>query len=511
MEKNLLMGIDIGTSGCKLTVFDFDGQVICSATQTYKTYYSNSGHVEQDAEDWWNAVCQGIRSMGRDVDLSKIASIGVDGHSWACLPVDKFGIPLCKAMIWLDRRSVKQAERMTKTMGEDKLIGLSGNPVDPAYIVPKMMWLRENQPEVYRNAYKFLQSNSYIVYKLTGEYSQDYSQGYGFHFFNISKGVWDENTAEGLNISLDLMPKLFHCHEIVGTVTRKGALDSGLCEGTPVAAGGLDAACCTLGAGVIKPGQAQEQGGQAGGMSIQVGSPTIHPKLILGYHVIPGQWLLQGGSVGGGGTLKWFNEQLGAYENMKAKESGTSPFEIMSEEASEIPPGSGGLIYLPYMAGERSPIWDSNARGVFFGLSYDKNRSHMIRAMMEGVGYSLMHNLLTAGEAGACADELISVGGSSNSRVWTQIKSDITNKTIHVPFSDYATPLGAAILAGVGIGVYKSFEDAVPRTVRIQRTHTPNMENHMRYNKFYELYIELYEKLKDSFGTLNKITNGQEG
>ena len=249
----------------------------------------------------------------------------------------------------------------------------------------------------------------------------------------------------------------------------------------------------------------QEQGGQAGGMSIQVDSPLIHPKLILGFHVIPGQWLLQGGTVGGSGTLKWFNEQLGTYEQLKGEERGLSPYEIMSEEAQSIGPGSDGLIFLPYMAGERSPIWDSKARGVFFGLSYDKTRAHMIRSIMEGVGFSLLHNLETAEEVGARVEVLNSVGGAANSHVWTQIKADITGKIIQVPFSDHATSLGAAILAGVGAGVYSSFEQAVSKTVRIQRVHHPDDKNNKIYRDYYRLYLDLYERLKDSFVQLSGI------
>ncbi len=509
MEKNILLGIDIGTSGCKITAFDLEGKVIGSNTESYQTFRSRLGFVEQDADDWWRVVCQGIQGLIKNNTLNpqEIGGIGLDGTSWASLPVDQKGHPLRKAMLWLDRRAEKQAQRMRESIGEDVLISLSGNPVDSAYITPKMLWVKDEEPEIYRQAYKFLQSNAYIAFKLTGAFSQDYSQGYGFHFFDIANGHWNGKVAEQLGISLDLMAPLFHCHDVVGTVTKQAAAETGLLPGTPVVAGGLDAACCTLGAGVIHPGQTQEQGGQAGGMSILLERPLIHPKLILGYHVVPDQWLLQGGTVGGGGTLKWFNEQLGCYESLEGEAKGKSSFAVMDEEAVQINPGSDGLIFLPYMAGERSPLWNSKARGVFFGLSYDKNRAHLIRSMMEGVGFSLLHNLITAEEVKAEARELVSVGGAANSIVWTQIKADITNKTIQVPFSDHATTLGAALLAGVGTGIYKSFEEAVQRTVHIQRIHTPDSQNYHNYQKYYQLYIELYQKLCDSFDTLDKITN----
>lgn len=509
MSKRLLLGIDSGTSGCKLTVFDFEGRVVAAAAGSYHTAYSKAGYAEQDASAWWKTICQTLQNLieVQKVDPRAIAAIGIDGISWVCLPVDRKGAPLRKAMIWLDRRAEKQAAWLRETLGEEELIRLSGNPVDPAYITPKILWLRENEPEVYAQTARFLQSNAFIVYKLTGEWSQDYSQAYGFHFFDMAKGVWNENMAEAMGIPLDLMAPLCHCHDVVGTVHSKAAAETGLVAGIPVVAGGLDAACCALGAGVVKPGQTQEQGGQAGGMSILVDQPLIHPKLILGYHVLPDLWLLQGGTVGGGGTLNWFNKEFGYCRQQAEKESNKNSFELMSEAAATIVPGADGLIFLPYMAGERSPIWDSKARGVFFGLSYDKTRAHLIRAMMEGVGFSLLHNLKTAEEVNADAEELISVGGAANSRVWTQIKADITGKTIHVPLSDQATTLGAALLAGVGTGVYPNFTEAVQKTVQIQRTHHPSLENHAFYDRFYQLYLELYQQLRDSFAVLARITD----
>ncbi len=507
MGKQYLLAVDVGTSSCVVAVFDFAGRIAGSWTGEYRTNYPYAGYAEQDAEDWWQVICRGIKILMEDKSLKpqEIAAVGVAGTSWLCLPLDKNGTPLRPAMLWLDRRAQKQADWMKEKVGEKRLIALNGNPVDPAYITPKMLWIKENEPDIYKRTAKFLQSNSYIVYKFTGEYSQDYSQGYGFHFFDTAKGCWDEKTALELGLSLDLMAPFFHSHEVVGTITNKAADETGLIAGIPVVAGGLDAACCTLGAGVICPGQTQEQGGQAGGMSIQIDRPLIHPKLILGYHVVPNQWLLQGGTVGGSGVLRWFNEHFGALEQQLGKERGMSPYEIMSEAAAGVSPGSDGLIFLPYMAGERSPIWDSKAKGVFFGLSYEKTRAHMIRAIMEGVGYSLLHNLKTAEEIGVSAEVLRSVGGAANSYIWTQIKADITGKVIHVPFSDHATSLGAAILAGIGVGVYNDFAEAVEKTVHIQRTHYPDEKNTRIYHRYYQLYLKLYEKLKDLYGQLDKL------
>ena len=244
-------------------------------------------------------------------------------------------------------------------------------------------------------------------------------------------------------------------------------------------------------------GQTQEQGGQAGGMSICLETPSIHPKLILSYHVLPNKWLLQGGTTGGGGSLKWFNEELGYKEQTMAKEEGSNPFIIMSKEASEIPAGSEGVLYLPYMKGERSPLWHGGAKGVYYGLSFDKTRAHMIRSTMEGVAYSLRHNLDVALEVGGEVGVMSSVGGSANSDVWTQIKADITGKTIEVPYSDHATSLGAAILAGVGAGLYQSFEEAVSRTVKVIKEYKPNRANRVIYDEGYRVYRRLSQLLID--------------
>ena len=282
---------------------------------------------------------------------------------------------------------------------------------------------------------------------------------------------------------------------MVGTVTGKAAAECGLVEGTPVVAGGLDAACGTLGAGVIHSGETQEQGGQAGGMSICTEGYKADPRLILSYHVVPGKWLLQGGTTGGGGVMRWFEREFADYERMMKEQTGASSLDQLNKIAEKVAPGCEGMVFLPYMSGERSPIWNPYAKGVFYGLDFAKTKGHMVRACMEGVAFSLRHNLEVAREAGAEADVLRAMGGSANSLLWTQIKSDITGKPIIVPASDTATTLGAALLAGVGVGFYKDYEEAVSLTVKETRRHEPDPKNKAVYDKTFETYIELYKSL----------------
>ncbi len=486
-----LLGIDIGTSACKVAIFEKSGAVVAQSNQPYQLYYPNPGWVEQDADEWWHAICNGIKDVlaKSGIAPTDIAGIGIDGQSWSAIPVDQEGNALARTPIWMDTRARDICDRVKADVGFERIFSVAGNDFLPSYTTPKMLWFKEQAPDIYKKTYKFMQSNSYIALKLTGVMSMDLSQGYGVHFFKMDDCTVDADLAKELGLSADQIPELYECHDIVGKVTAQAAALTGLAEGTPVVAGGLDAACGTLGAGVYLPGQTQEQGGQAGGMSICVDHALAHPKLILSPHVVPGMWLLQGGTVGGGGTLRWFKQEFGA----------DSSFDELTALAEPIATGSDGVIFLPYMAGERSPIWNPDAKGVYYGLGFDKTKGHMVRATLEGVAYSLEHNLRVAAEAGAEVEELIAMGGASNSRLWTQIKADVTGKTIKVPTSDTATTLGAAILAGVGVGVYAGFEEAIDETIVITRVQEPDPAAHEQYQKYMQMYLDLSEAMTPIF------------
>jgi len=415
------------------------------------------------------------------------------------------GNVLANTPIWMDTRASDLCKTTIERVGFERIYSLSGNPFQPTYTTPKLLWFKEHKNEIFRSTHKVLQSNSFVAYKLTGKMTQDMSQGYGLHVFNMQKGEWDEQLCDEIGIPTEILPDIFKCHDVIGEVSQKAAGETGLYKGTPVIAGGLDAACGTLGAGVVSHGQTQEQGGQAGGMSICISKMVADPRLILSFHVIPDLWLLQGGTVGGGGTVKWFKQEFAALEAEKESQLGVSTFHILDKDATSINPGSDGVIFLPYMAGERSPLWNKHAKGVFFGLGYEKTRAHMFRAVLEGCAFALLHNLDIAEKAGAKVEILNSMGGAANSILWTQIKSDVTGKKIHVPAADTATTLGAVILAGVGTGTYKSFDEAIQRTIKISRTHTPNMKNHDLYKQYYEIYLEIYEKLEETMKKIGEI------
>ena len=485
----LFLGIDIGTSGCKVAAFDIDGTLVSESTENYMTYFPSPGYAEQSPDEWFYAVCRAIKNvLNQGVASSCIMAVGLAGQSWSCIPVDRHGNVLSRTPIWYDTRSSSECERINKIIGEDKIFALSGNPLQPVYTMPKVLWLKNNRQDIWNKTAFILQSNSFIVHRLTGIFSQDYSQGYGWNCFNIGTLEIQQSVLKELGIKPSVIPAFYNCHDVVGTITREAAEITGLIEGTPVVAGGLDAACGCLGVGVIDSGQVQEQGGQAGGMSICLDSPVSDRRLILSSHVVTGKYLLQGGSVGGSGALNWFKKVFCPEKT----------FSEIDAAASAICPGSEGLVFLPYLQGERSPIWDTNAKAVFFGADYSKTLAHFARSVMESVGFSLRHNIEVAQDAGAYIGKMNSVGGASRSKVWMQIKADITGKTITAPSSaGTATALGAAILAGVGTGAFCSFSDAVRKTIRVQQEYVPNSATMDIYDKTYHIYRQLYMNLKE--------------
>ena len=498
--QQYLLGIDIGTSACKVAIFDREGKVVSATTGDYGVYYPQPGWAEQDPEEWWQAVCRTTRGAleKSGICAEEIAGVGIDGQSWSAIAVDKEGKVLTNTPIWMDTRAKDICGELNEKVGDKRIFELAGNSLQPSYTTAKIIWYQRNLPEVYDKIHKILQSNSFIAYQLTGVMSQDVSQGYGLHCFDMHQAKWDAGMCEELGIPMHILPDIYPCHAVIGTVHEKASRECGLAVGTPVVAGGLDAACGALGAGVLHSGETQEQGGQAGGMSICTDVYQADPRLILGYHVVPDCWLLQGGTTGGGGVMRWLEREFADFEREEAKRTGKSSLELLNEIAENVKPGSDGAIFLPYMSGERSPIWDPDAKGVFYGLDFSKTKGHFVRAAMEGVAFSLRHNLEVAKEAGAEVSVLRAMGGSANSLLWTQIKSDVTGKPIVVPASDTATTLGAAILAGVGVGMYDSFEEAVALTVKEQRAHEPHGDHKAVYDKNYEIYLELYRNLKDT-------------
>lgn len=490
MKQPLLLGIDIGTSSCKLGLFAIDGTMTGEAVAYYDTHYFSCGKVQQNAEDWYEGVKIAFQSLlGQKTELAEnIIGVGIAGIGWSFVPVDEAGSALAPVSIWLDTSSHDQIEEMKNSVPENEIFTLSGNPLSPNYVTPKLMKFKREFPEIYAKTYKFLPSNSYIAYRLTGKMTQEYSQAYGLHFFDLQNKVFNFDFCTRFGLDPDKFPDLHTSHSIIGVVSELAARDTGLTAGTPVVAGGLDAACAALGIGAIYHGDTQEQGGQAGGMGICMSEYLPKRELISGCHVIPDKWLLQGGTVGGGNALRWLKEIM-------LKESNLC-YGDLDAIAEQVSPGCDGLIFLPYLQGERTPIWDAYAKGTFYGVTYQTTKAHFLRSVMEGVAYSLRHNLEAAESDSFQIKALLSTGGSSQSPLWLQIKADVTGLPIRSTNRNIATPLGAALLAGVGIGAYSNFRSAVNKTVKYDIIHFPNIDNYHIYTESYQKYLELYVRIK---------------
>lgn len=492
--KPYILAIDIGTSGAKLLLLEKDTGAYFAQSESYPTYAPQANMAEHDPNLWYEAVKRGIPPLlsKAHITADEICAIGVDGISWSPVLLDEKGNVICRSPIWYDTRADKECVEMNRAIGEDTFFGTSGNPNQPYYIYPKWKWIIKHGSVDASKVRHILSCNGYIGFRLTGRMSQDISQAYGWCFFDMEHGTWDEHMAELLGLDLSLLPRLCECTQIIGAVSAKAAKECGLSPGIPVVAGGLDAACGAVGAGVIAPAIAHEQSGSAGGMSICETAYRPVRNLILSRHVVPGTFLLQGGTVGGGNLIKWldtllFPETSAAYQHAHR--------EALTKLAAIVPPGSEGITFLPYMAGERSPIWNPYAKGVYYGLNYSTTRGHMMRSVLEGAAYALNHNLDLARKAGVSIGMMRSVGGASTNALWMQIKADITNENICAVDSPESTAIGCAIVAGVGCGVYDSFESATEKLPKIGKIYTPIPENRAIYQEGYQRYLSLVEKL----------------
>lgn len=511
MATKHILTIDVGTSSTKTSLWTGTGKLVAHASFAYSLNRPESLWAEIDGDIWWQAVCETIKSVlaKSEVDPVAIIGIGVDAVGWTLIPVDEFGNPLCPAMIWLDRRAEKEASWLKSLPEAESLVYLNANQLDAAYITPKLIWLKKNHPDIFASAYKFLEATGFIVSRFTGEFVCDYTQAYGYHFFDIRNESWNQEAAKKIGVPIDKMPRLCRSVEVIGTVTEKAAAQTGLAPGIPLIAGCLDAVVGALGSGVIKPGQTNEQGGQAGGVGISLDHVLVEPRLIFSHHVISGQYLLQAGTVGGG-SLSWFRDQFGLPEVNAANLLGLNSFELFSRQVEKSKPGAGGLIFLPYMAGERTPLWSSLPRGVFFGLSYSTSRADLLRAIMEGCAFAVYDNLQIAIEHGVVIDEFLGSGGATQSAVWCQIKADIYGKpfiiTRRSDGGEGGHDLGLFALTACGIGLRKDIGATISELLSNRQVFEPSMLNHAMYDELFDVYRNISRNSMDSFARLDAIT-----
>lgn len=504
MARQLLIGIDIGTTSTKAVAFDSQGAILGQASQEYPTHYPNPNWAEQNPDDWWRATCTVLNKLftGQTLEAKAVAGVGISCQAPSMVPVDRQGQPLHPALIWMDRRSEQQCSWLHERVGEANISRLNGGRIDPYYLAPKLLWYKMYAQGQYQQTHQILQANGYVIHKLCDRFSMDLSHGPLALFFDSTALTWSTPLLDRMGIDPAKLPPLFASSAVVGEVTTAAARATGLCAGTPVVAGMTDGTAAGLEAGLVQVGDAVEMTGQSTVLLICSDRPYLGKELIPLGHAIPGRYLVVGALVTSGGALRWFRDQLGEPERLEAARLGIDPFELLSKAAEQSPPGANRLLFLPYMYGERSPIWDSDARGVFFGLSLATQKADLVRAIMEGAAFGLRHNVEVAAAGGFAATQLACVGGGARSAVWNQIKADVLNRPLHLPQAATGAPLGDAMVAAVGAGLYPSVEAAVAAMVQKGVEYQPRAEYTQRYDALYRIYVDLYPALKTQFKQL---------
>lgn len=486
-----LLGLDVGTTAVKAALFSAAGDELGAAAVDYPTRYLRPGWVEQDPEDWWRAATGAIRGALAAAGHPSVAAVCVSAQAPTLLPLDGAGRPLHPALIWMDRRAEPECGLLRERLGEELVREITGNRVDPYFVAPKLLWLRRNRPELSARTRSYVQATGYVVLRLTGELTLDREHASLLSLRDFRSGQWSTPLLEAVGATPELFPRLVEADEVVGIVSAAAAGETGLRAGTPVAGGTVDGPAAALEAGVVDEGQAAEMTGTSTVLLWPLSAPRARAELVAMSHAVRGRWLLLGAIVASGASLRWLRDQLGA-----------SSFEELAAAAG--PTGGDGILFLPYMMGERSPIWDSDARGALVGLTLATGHGELARAVLEGVAFAIRHNVETAAGAGIRTLELRSVGGGSASRLWCQIKADVLGVPVLVPHASAGAPFGDAALAGVAAGLLRDVRELVGG-IAIRERFEPRPEARARSDALYEAYRSAYGGLRDTFRMLAAV------
>ena len=512
---NYLMGLDVGTTGAKALLINEDGDVVASATAEYPMYTPHPLWAEQDPEDWWAASQQSIQQAlaQSGVEPGEVKGVGLTGQMHGLVLLDREGRVLRPCIMWNDQRTGPQCRWITELIGAGRLIRLTCNPVLPGFTAPKIIWVRENEPQVYERAAKALLPKDYIRFRLTGEFATEVSDASGTSLFDVRNRIWSEEVLGELDIPRAWMPDCYESPVVSGKITAQAAQATGLRAGTPVVGGGGDQAAQAVGSGIVREGLVSSTIGTSGVVFAHTEKPLVDPegRLHTFCHAAPGRWHVMGVMLSAGGSLRWFRDGLGQQEKDVAALVGRDPYELLTEEAAQAPAGCEGLIFLPYLTGERAPHPDPNARGVFMGLTVRHGKTHLVRAVLEGVAYGLRDSLEMLRDMGLEIHQVRASGGGARSELWRQIQADIFNTELVTINVTEGAAYGAALLAGVGAGVYGDVEEACDRAIRVVTSVQPAPERAAIYEAYYPVYRALYHALKPSFDAVSEVVAGHGG
>ncbi len=501
-----LIGVDLGTSATKTVLFQEDGSVLASESISYPLYQEHNGWAEQEPSDWWNAARDSIAAVIRKSGIAPadIKGIGISGQMHGLVMLDKDGNVLRRSIIWCDQRTGKECDEIHARIGKERLIEITANPALTGFTASKILWVRNNEPEIYAKCAHILLPKDYVRYCLTGEFATEVSDASGMQLLDVPNRCWSDEVLEKLEIDRGMLGKVYESPEVTGVVSTKAASETLLLPGTPVVGGAGDNAAAAVGTGVVRDGRAFTTLGSSGVVFAHSSKVTIDPKGRVHTFccAVPGEWHVMGVTQAAGLSLQWLRNNVCSEEMAIANEKGLDPYVVMTDEAAKVPAGSDKLYYLPYLNGERTPHLDPDCRGVFFGLSGIHTRANLIRAVLEGVTYSQRDSLGVLREMGVNVSEMMACGGGGRSPLWRQMLADNFHCPVKTVNSPEGPALGVAILAGAGTGLYASVPEACDALIRCEKEQLPDKGMMAEYDRFYPLYQELYQDLKGSFKAL---------
>ena len=509
MKTQYLLAHDLGTTGNKATLYAADGRLAASDFYGYETSYPKPNWAEQNPQDWWQAVCVSTQRLLQKskVSAADVAVVSFSGQMMGAVLVDQAGTPLRDCIIWADMRSDAQAAAIAKQVSPQEVYQITGNPLSPSYTIEKVMWIRDQQPDIFRQAHKFLHAKDYIVAKLTGQFTTDYSDASGTNAFDLVKREWSPKLVAATGLPFEIFPAAQPSTAVVGEVTSAASREVGLRAGTPVVIGAADGSCAAVGAGVVREGSAYNYIGSSAWIALATRTPLIdaRQRTVTFCHVDPQMLMPLGVMQCAGGAYQWFKEEIGRTETHAAQAAGVSPYEILNLQAEAARPGARNLLFLPYLLGERTPYWNPNARGAFIGLTRGHTRADLTRAVLEGVVFGLRTILETFEQQGVTPAEVRVIGGTARSRLFCQIQADVFQRPIlRTQLLEEATSLGAAIAGGIGVGIFENFLVA-EELVQIAEVFRPRPEYVAPYAQLYAIFKDSYEALVPIYEKLAQL------
>ncbi|HSD47413.1 MAG TPA: xylulokinase [Pyrinomonadaceae bacterium] len=498
-----LIGIDVGTGGSRAVLIDTVGKIVAAATVEHKPFVSKqTGWAEQDPGDWWRASAAAIRSAIAQAGVSadEIKAVGLSGQMHGAVLLDADDEVLRPAIIWCDQRSAEQCRTLTTRVGASRLIELTCNPALTGFTLPKLLWVRDHEPETWQRVRSVLLPKDYVRFKLSGDKAIDVADASGTLLLNVASRRWSDEMLAAAEIDAGLLPQVYESQEITGSVSQQAAEETGLKAGTPVIAGAGDQAAGAVGLGIVRPGMVSATIGTSGVVFAATNTPALDPKgrVHTFCHAIPGRWHVMGVTQGAGLSLRWFRDQFGVLSDAPP---GGDPYDTLTAEAAGVPPGADGLLWAPYLMGERTPHLDPDARAVLAGLTASHTRAHIVRAILEGVAFSLKDSFEILRELNVPCETIRLGGGGARSELWRQIQADIYDHEVETMEAEEGAAYGVALLAGVAAGAWPTVDAACDEVVRTRSHVKPEPDAAKVFHRQYRKYVALYPALRSIFNS----------